>query len=143
MAVNMELEKNTPKEVDTQLLASNSMEFNDGIRDDDDNIRDLQDSFSSPENKTIESEQCERTVIYRELTDLDIYMKDLDDNRIPNNVEQEENIEKYEIEKESAYMENISKNDSNIQWSEATSERSIYRCLCVSSSISFYNWLWQ
>ncbi|XP_076675555.1 uncharacterized protein LOC143372844 isoform X3 [Andrena cerasifolii] len=129
MAVNMEVEKNTSKEVDTQLLASNSMQFNDDIRNDDENIRDLGDQFLPLGNKTIGSEKCGRTVIYRRLEDPDIYAKSLDDNRLSNNEKEEECIPSKEKGKESSNIRKVSKNDSNIQRSEVTPENSTDGCV--------------
>ncbi|XP_076237038.1 uncharacterized protein LOC143180891 isoform X2 [Calliopsis andreniformis] len=124
MAVNMEVGKDTSKEVDTEISASNSMEFNNGIRNDDDTIRDLENSFSSFGNRTIDSETCERTVIYRELGDPDVYVEDLNDNRISNDDKREEDIESEEKEEESSDVKNVLKNDCNTQWSEVKTEKS-------------------
>lgn len=129
MAVNMEVEKNTSKEVDTQLLASNSMQFNDGIRNDDENVRDLGDQFSPLGNKTIDSEKCGRTVIYRRLEHPDIYAKGLDDNRLSNNEKEEECIGSKEKGKEPSNIRKVSKNDCNIQRSEVTPENSTDGCV--------------
>ncbi|XP_076176365.1 uncharacterized protein LOC143151274 isoform X1 [Ptiloglossa arizonensis] len=125
MAVNMEVEKNTSKEVDTQLLASNSMEFNDGIQKDNENVRDLGNSFSSLENKTFDSEKCDRSIIYAQLENSEIYAKDLDDNRISKNTKQEGSIENKE--KELSQDKEILKNDYKSQQSEVMSKNSTDR----------------
>ncbi|XP_053999268.1 uncharacterized protein LOC128887439 isoform X1 [Hylaeus anthracinus] len=122
MAVNMEVEKNTSKEVDTQLLATNSMEFHDGIQKNDENVRDLENSFSSLENKTFDSEECDRTIIYAQLEEPKIYPNDLDDNRISNNEKQKVSIENKE--KELSQNKKTLRNDYKSHQSEATSENS-------------------
>lgn len=75
MAVNMEVEKNISKKIDTQLLANNSMEFNNDIQIDNENIKDIEDSLSSLKNITIDSEKCDDTIIYAQVENSQIYAK--------------------------------------------------------------------
>nr|XP_012136700.1 PREDICTED: uncharacterized protein LOC100877313 isoform X1 [Megachile rotundata] len=94
----MEVEKNTSKQVDTQLSTSNSAEFNNSIQKDNENIENVENSLSSLKNVMIETEKHEDTTIYAQLDDPEIYVKDVEDNRILTNEEGKECTESEEKE---------------------------------------------
>ncbi|XP_012174811.1 uncharacterized protein LOC100642278 isoform X1 [Bombus terrestris] len=123
MAVNMEVEKNTSKEVDTQLSANNSMEFNDDIQKDNENIKDVEDSLSSLKNITIDSEKRDDTIIYAQFENSQIYAKNLGDNLVSTNEEEEEKSDE-DKEKELLQDEKVLKDDCKTEQVEVTSENS-------------------
>lgn len=123
MAVNMEVEKNTSKEVDTQLSASDSMEFNDDIQKDNEDIKDVEDSLSSFKNITIDNEKRDDTIIYAQLENSQIYVKDAEDNLMPTNDKEEEKSDE-DKEKELSQDEKVLKNDCKTEQTEVTSENS-------------------
>lgn len=123
MAVNMEVEKNTSKEVDTQLSANNSMEFNDDIQKDNENIKDVEDSLSSLKNITIDSEKRDDTIIYAQFENSQIYAKNLGDNLVSTNEEEEEKSDE-DKEKELLQNEKVLKDDCKTEQVEVTSENS-------------------
>lgn len=121
MAVNMEVEKNTSKEIDTQLSANNSMVFNDDIQKDNENIKDVENSLSSFKNITIDSEKRDDT-IYAQLENSQIYAKNLGDNLVSTNEEEEKSDE--DKEKELLQNEKILKNDCKTEPLEGRAENS-------------------
>lgn len=122
MAVNMEVEKNISKEIDTQLLANNSMEFNNDIQIDNENIKDIENSLSSLKNITIDSEKCDDTIIYAQVENSQIYAKNLEDNLVSTNEREEKSDE--DKEKELSQDEEVLKNDCKTEKIEVTSENS-------------------
>lgn len=122
MAVNMEVEKNISKKIDTQLLANNSMEFNNDIQIDNENIKDIEDSLSSLKNITIDSEKCDDTIIYAQVENSQIYAKNLEDNLVSTNEKEEKSDE--DKEKEISQDEKVLKNDCKTEKIEVTSENS-------------------
>lgn len=123
MAVNMEVEKNTSKEVDTQLSASDSMEFNDDIQRNNEDSKDAEDSLSSLKNITIDNEKRDDTIIYAQLENSQIYAKDTEDNLVSTNDEEEEKSDE-DKEKELSQDEKVLKNDCKTEQTEVTSENS-------------------
>ncbi|CAL7937000.1 unnamed protein product [Xylocopa violacea] len=123
MAVNMEVEKNTSKEVGTQLSANNSMEFNDGIKKDNENNKDIVDSLSSLKDITIHSKKHDGTIIYAQLENSQIYAKSLKDNRVSTNEEKEEKSNE-DKEKELLQGESVLKEDCKTEQVEPTLENS-------------------
>ncbi|XP_043516266.1 putative leucine-rich repeat-containing protein DDB_G0290503 isoform X3 [Frieseomelitta varia] len=123
MSVNMEVEKNTSKEVDTQLSASDSMEFNDDIQKDNEDIKDVEDSLSSLKNVTIDNEKRDDTIIYAQFENSQIYAKDAEDNLVSTNNEEEEKSDE-DKEKELSQDEKVLKNDCKTEQTEVTSENS-------------------
>ncbi|KOC59378.1 hypothetical protein WH47_12449 [Habropoda laboriosa] len=119
MAVNMEVEKSTSKEIDTQLSANNSVEFNNGIQNNNENIKDVDDSLSSLKNITIRSEKRDGT-IYAQLENSQIYAKNLEHNRVSKNKEGEKDQE--DKEKQLLEDEKVLKDDCKTEQLEATSE---------------------
>ncbi|XP_029031860.2 uncharacterized protein LOC114870860 isoform X1 [Osmia bicornis bicornis] len=122
MAVNMEVEMNTSKGVDTQLSTSNSAEFNNSIRKDTESIENVENSLSSLKNVTIDSEKHDDTTIYAQLEDSEIYVKDLEDNRISTN--EEEKVCTESEEKEFSEDGKILKNDCKTEQLRTMSENS-------------------
>ncbi|XP_031840010.2 uncharacterized protein LOC116430259 isoform X2 [Nomia melanderi] len=123
MAVNMEVDKSTSKEVDTQLSASNSMEFKDGVRrENNENVRDLRHSYSPLDDKTIDSRKYDRTIVYAQLDDAEVFVNELPDNRVLGNKEEGNSIRN----KEKGITEDMKvlQNDSKDQQAEVTSENS-------------------
>lgn len=94
MAVNMEVvDKSISEEVDTQLSASNSMDFKDGVhRENNENVQDLQHPYLSFDNETIKNHKCERTILYAQLDGPEVYANELPDNRELETKEQEDSI---------------------------------------------------
>ncbi|XP_076640823.1 uncharacterized protein LOC143352345 isoform X2 [Halictus rubicundus] len=95
MAVNMEVDKSMSEEVDTQLSASNSMDFKDGVRrENNENVQDLRHPYLSPENTTINNHnRSDRTILYAQLDGSEVYANELPDNRELENKEREDSIE--------------------------------------------------
>lgn len=123
MAVNMEVGKSTSKEVDTQLSASNSMEFKDGVRrENNENVRDLRNSYSPLDDKTINSHKYDRTIVYAQLDDAEVFVNELPDNRVLGNKEEGNSIRNKE--KEITEDMKVLQNDSKDQQAEVMSENS-------------------
>lgn len=122
MAVNMEVEKDTSKEVDTRHSANNPMEFDDDIQTDNENIKDTEDTLLPLKNRTIDNEKHDGSIIYKQFENSRIYTKTLEDNRVLDNEQDEKN--NLNIEKVLLDEEQILKSDCKIEQLEVTSENS-------------------
>ncbi|XP_017876812.1 uncharacterized protein LOC108623056 isoform X2 [Ceratina calcarata] len=122
MAVNMEVEKSTSKEIDTQLSVNNSTEFNDGIRKHNENIEEIEDSLSSLKSISIGSGNRDDTIIYAQFENSQQYEENSENNRASANEEEEKSDE--DKEKESLESEEMSKNDRKAEQPGMASENS-------------------
>nr|XP_033341932.1 uncharacterized protein LOC117229513 isoform X1 [Megalopta genalis] len=123
MAVNMEVDKSMSKEVDTQLSTSNSTEFKDGVRhENNENVQDLQDPYSSLDSKTINNHRCDQTILYAQLDGPEIYANELSDNRVLENKKGEDSLENKK-EDSSESMKHL-KSDCKDHKRELTSQNS-------------------